>query len=330
MAVTIRDVALAAGVSVATVSRVLAGSNSVVEAKRKAVQEACATLGYRPDNLAAALRRGSSGFVGMLLPDISTPFFPAVVQSVEHELARAGIDLLFCDADNDVNTEAQRVETLLRRRVDALLVCPVDTVASRRALHAAVRHARVLQFERYAIADADYVGVDQRAGMEQVIAHLKSAGVSDAVFVGNQERISSITERATAFETECQAHGMSNLPTVTLPFPDIDAGRTYARTMLAQRTRPTAIVCANDLVALGVLSELRASGVRCPEDVLIVGYDDVPAAELMGLTTVRQPLRELGREAARMLQHPSDASRQVRLAPALVIRQTSGRPHVAG
>ena len=325
MAVTIRDVASAAGVSVATVSRVLGGGTSVTEAKRRAVQDACAALGYRPDGLAATLRRRRSGFVGMLIPDISTPFFPAVVQTVEHELAKTGNELLFCDAEDDVKAEAQRVETLLRRRVDALLVCPVDRQASRPALRVAAAHARVLQFERHAIDDADYVGVDQNAGMTQVVDHLHSLTVEDAVFVGLQERISSITERASAFETACRNNGIATRPTVELPSPDIPAGRAYAQQLLATGAMPSAIVCANDAVALGLLTGLRTAGVRCPEDVLIVGYDDVPAAELMGLTTVRQPLRELGREAARMLQQPSVAPRQVRLAPTLVVRETSRR-----
>lgn len=323
MAVTIKDVAVAAGVSVATVSRVLAGGASVVEEKRRAVHDACATLGYRPDTLAAALRRGTSGSVGMLIPDITTPFFPAVVRSVEHELARTGTDLLFCDADNDVKAEAQRVETLLRRRVDTLLVCPVDSRASRGALRAAARHVRILQFERYALEDADYVGVDQNAGMAQVAAHLRSRRVGDAVFLGLQERISSIADRAAAFQSACLDNGISPRATVTLPRPDMPAARAYARELLAMGPLPGAVVCANDEVALGLLTELRAAGVRCPEDVMITGYDDVPAAELMGLTTVRQPLHELGREAARMLRYPSDAVRQVRLAPSLVVRETT-------
>lgn len=323
MGVTIRDVAMAAGVSVATVSRVLAGGASVAEGKRKAVHDACAALGYRPDTRAAALRRGTSGSVGMLIPDITAPFFPAVVRTVEHELAETGTDLLFCDADNDVKTEAQRVETLLRRRVDALLVCPVDSHASRRALQGAARHVRILQFERYALEDADYVGVDQNAGMVQVAEHLRSLRVRDAVFLGLQERISSIAERAAAFQSACAKNGITARATVTLPRPDTPGGRAYARELLAAGHMPGAIVCANDEVALGLLTGLRAEGVRCPEDVLVIGYDDVPAAELMGLTTVRQPLHALGREAARMLQHHSEAARQVRLAPVLVARATT-------
>jgi LacI family transcriptional regulator len=323
LAVTMRDVATVAGVSVATVSRVLAGGASVTEEKIRLVQAACSSLGYRPDTLAASLRRGTSGFVGMLIPDISAPFFPAVVQSVEHELADTGIDLLFCDADNSVSTEAQRVETLLRRRVEALLICPVDSEASQPAIAAAATQVRVLQFERYALSDTDYVGVDQRAGMSQVVSHVRAQGSADAVFVGHQLRVSSVSERAAAFLDECDKQGVVARRPLPLPSLDIPAGRACGAELIHRGDLPAAIVCANDAIALGVLMELRAAGIRCPDDVLVIGYDDVPAAELVGLTSVRQPLNELGREAARLLGQSSTTARHVRLAPRLVVRQSS-------
>jgi LacI family transcriptional regulator len=318
--VTMRDVAEASGVSVATVSRVLSGRIPVGDDKRRAVEDACSELGYRQDALAAALKSGSSSSVGMVIPDIRNPFFPAVIHSVEHELAVAGIDMLFCDAENDIAAEKLRIDSMLRRRVDALLICPVDSRASARALRSATRHTRVLQFERTAIEGVDYVGVDQAAGMKQVVTHLVGLGVSDAMFVGLQPEISSIAERAGAFEQSCESAGLTMRPTVPLPQHDVASGRGYTRRLLASGKLPEAVVCANDQVALGVLAELRAAGVGCPADVVVVGYDDVPAAELLGLTTVHQPLRELGREAARLLQHPSDAARHVCLAPNLVVR----------
>jgi LacI family transcriptional regulator len=259
----------------------------------------------------------------MLIPDISAPFFPAVVQSVEHELADTGIDLLFCDADNDVATEAQRVETLLRRRVEALLICPVDSEASQPAIAAAAAQVRVLQFERFALSDTDYVGVDQGAGMFQVVSHLKRQGADDAVFVGHQDRISSISERTAAFVNECDKQGLAARRTWAVPSLDIAGGRASGAELIRHGDLPAAIVCANDAVALGVLMELRTAGIRCPDDVMVIGYDDVPAAELVGLTSVKQPLNELGREAARLLGHPTTSARHVRLAPQLVVRRSS-------
>ncbi len=325
MSVTMKDVAQSAGVSVATVSRALAGL-SVAEAKRLAVQRECERLGYRPDALAAALRTRSSGFVGILVPDITSPFFPAVVQTVEHELAAAAIDVVLGDANNDVAVEGRRLEMLLRRRVDALLVCPVDSRRSARALRSAASYVRLLQVDRWAIEEADFVGVDQLAGMSEIVEHLRSCGAESAVFAGLHEGMSSIVERAAAFETACQKLGVEAWPTVSLDVPSVLAGREFARKLISRRKLPAAVACANDEIAFGVLVELRAAGIACPAEVSVTGYDDIPAAELMGLTTVRQPLPELGREAARLLQHESNAARHVRLTPTLVVRSTTTGP----
>lgn len=325
MTVTMKDVARSAGVSVATVSRVLAGREKVSAARREAVEQACKHLGYQPDGVAAALRKSSTSSIGILVPDIENPIFPAVIRAAEHELAQAALDIVLCDADNDVKVEAQRLETLLRRRVDALLVCPVHARGSARALRAAARSVPLIQLDRRAIDEADFVGIDQDAAMNQVAEHLRAVGAHSAVFAGRYEGMSSLLERSRAFEAACARYGLSAWPPAELPFPDSANGRAYARQLLAGGVLPDAIVCANDELAFGLLVELRDGGVRCPEDVLITGYDDIPAAEFMGLTTVNQSLADKGREAARLLLQRSNSPRQVRLTPTLVARATTDR-----
>lgn len=324
--VTMKDVALEAGVSASTVSRVLTGNTRVAAAKRDAVERACRKLGYQPDGLAAALRSRSSRSIGILVPDIENPIFPAVIRAAEHELAQAAVDVVLCDADNDVKVEASRLETLIRRRVDALLVCPVHVRESVPALRAAASRVPLIQLDRHALDDVDFIGVDQVAGMTQVAGHLRSAGADTAVFVGRHDGMSSLIERADAFEQACAASGVRAWPTVKVAFPDGAAGRACARDLLAAGgTLPDAIACASDELAFGVLAELRAAGVRCPQDILITGHDDIPAAEYMGLTTVNQALRDKGREAARLLRQASGSPRHVRLTPALVPRTTTAR-----
>lgn len=328
MQVTMKDVAREAGVSASTVSRVLSGRGKVIAAKRDAVERACKKLGYQPDGLAAALRNRSSSTIGILVPDIENPIFPAVIRAAEHELARAALDVVLCDADNDVKVEAQRLETLLRRRVDALLVCPVHVVDSAPALRAAARVVPLIQLDRHAIDEADFVGADQISGMNQVVEHLRLAGAQNAVFVGWHSGMSSLMERAQAFEGACVKQGVRAWPTVEVPFPDGVNGREYARKLLATGDFPDAIACSNDELAFGILVELRAAGVRCPEDILIAGHDDIPAAEYMDLTSVNQSLQDKGREAARLLQHDSNSPRHVRLAPRLIPRGSTTRPHI--
>lgn len=320
---TMKDVARSAGVSVATVSRVLAGRERVAAPKRAAVERACKQLGYQRDGLAAALRSRSSSSIGILVPDITNPIFPAVIRAAEHELSTAALDLILCDADNNVKLEAQRLDTLLRRRVDAVLVCPVDAHLSTRSLRRASKSMRVVQLFRSAVDDADFLGIDQTAGMSQIVDHLLDQGTNDAVFLGLHQGMSSLTDRARAFEAACDRAGLKAWPTIEVGFPDVAHGREHIRELISRNEVPDAIVCASDELAFGVLAELRSVGIHSPNQVLVTGFDDTPAAELIGLTSVRQPLQELGREAARLLQQESGAVRHVRLTPTLVHRTST-------
>jgi LacI family transcriptional regulator len=329
MSVTLRDVAHEAGVSVATASRALAGRGEVSPVTRRAVEDASRRLRYRPDPVAAALRTRSTGTLGIVIPEITDPFYPAVVASIEHEFAQRQISMLLCNSRNDVAVEADRLETLLLRRVDGLIVCPVDAHASAPALRAAALQVRTIQIDRHALDDFDFVGVDEAQGMAQIAQHISAVGARTAVFVGWDAAVSSVRERAESFAAAAKTRGIDVVETVEIGdaegHTDFTTGRLIAPHLQGQGL-PHAIVCANDLLALGVLHGLSDLGVRCPEDVLITGYDDeVPLAEVMGLTTVRMPLAELGREAVRLITNESPVPRQVRLLPTLVIRESTRR-----
>jgi LacI family transcriptional regulator len=318
--VTIRDVAAQAGVSIATVSRVLAGQEGIREAKRIAVLEACERLDYQRDAMAASLRGRSTSSVGILVPDITNPFFPAVVQSAERELADLALDIVFCESGNDVQTEAARLRTLLRRRVDALLACPVHATQSSSAIREAAQKTRIIQLDRMVVPELDFVGVDHAAGMRQVAAHLIERGAKSALFVGLNSTMPTIMDRAEGFVRASRERSLTVDRVVSLAFPDRENGREFARELLRADVLPDAIACANDEIAAGILLEMRAAGVT---EMLLTGYDDVPFAEIVGLTTVRQPLAELGREAARMLGQGLKAPRHIRLHPELVARETT-------
>jgi len=323
--VTLREVAVEAGVALSTASRALAGRKGVSPAVRRAVEDASRRMGYRRSAIAASLRTRSTGALGMVIPDIINPFFPAIIQGVEHEFARKNLTLVLCDAEDDVDVEAARIETLLRQRVDALIICPVDRVKSAGAIRRARRDVRIIQIDRHALDDADFVGVDDAMAMAQVVEHVYNAGARTAVFVGTLPGISTIEERERGFIAACTRFGVEVRPSIPARGLVV-AGRAVARQLVDAGQPPDAIVCAHDLIALGVLSEFRVCGVRCPEDVLVTGFDDsLPAAELLGLTTVRQPLTDMGREAARLFQHKSGAPRTIRLMATLIIRSSTSR-----
>jgi LacI family transcriptional regulator len=324
---TLRDVAQLAGVSVATASRALSGRSEVSPSTRHVVEEASRRLGYRPDPVAAALRTRSTGTLGIVIPEITDPFFPAVVASVEYEFAKRQMSLLICDSRNDVTVEADRIAALLHRRVDGMIVCPVDAHGSATALRAAADQVRTIQIDRHSLDDVDFVGIDETHGMAQIAEHIAAMGARTAVFVGCDDAVSSVQERAMGLATAAEACGIAVLDPVEVADgggqSDFTAGRLLAPRLLALPL-PDALVCANDQLAAGVLRGLEAAGVRCPEDVLITGYDDDgPIAELLGLTTVRVPLAEIGREAVRLLSQEGGVPRHVRLRPSLVVREST-------
>jgi LacI family transcriptional regulator len=168
--------------------------------------------------------------------------------------------------------------------------------------------------------------------MAQIAQHISEMGARTAVFVGCDPTVSSAQERADGFAVAAKSYGITALEPVEIVDvegqTDFGAGRLLVPRLLRQKPLD-AIVCANDLLAIGVLQGLRDHGVRCPEDVLVTGYDDdVPMAEVLGLTTVRMPLAELGREAVRLLTNESPVPRHVRLRPTIVVRETTSRTGV--
>jgi LacI family transcriptional regulator len=310
----------------ATASRALSGKPGVSAATRQAVQEASRKLDYQPSAVAASLRTRSTGVLGLLVPDVTNPFFPAIMQGLEREFAKHDLAVVLMDTEERVDVEAARVEELLRRRVDALIVSPVHPTDSAEALRRAGRHVRVIQIDRRTLDEADFVGVDHAWAITKVIEHLHRSGARSAGFLGFVAGNLPIEQRARAYAEACARQGLEHAEPVAVERADLPAGRAMVRRLRAQGSLPDAIVCGNDLVAAGVLTELRESGVRCPEDVLLTGYDDAaPIAEILGLTTVRQPLSDLGREAARLLSSDSEAPRTVMLTPAVIVRSTSTR-----
>lgn len=330
---TLRDVALAAGVSPATVSRVLAGSRNVGEPLASTVREAAAQLDYRPNSAARALRRQTTDTVGMVVPNIVNPFFPAVVQAVEAALAASGRSLLLCDAQDDHALEARRVQALLARDIEALLISPVDSVASAVTVRSAAGRVRVVQIDRWVDAPTDKVLVDQAAGIAAVVAHLVGQGRRRLAFVTSSLSISTAVERLAAYREGVAAHGAEGAERILVGDFSLGWGREAGEHLAQSRaTLPDAVVCANDLIALGVVQALRRAGLEVPGEVAVTGFDDTSLAELgeIPLTTVRQPFEAVGLEAVRLLSADGDGRvpppRRLVLEPTLVVRESTGGP----
>jgi LacI family transcriptional regulator, galactose operon repressor len=328
--VRLRDVAARAGVSTSTASRVLSGSPRVSPAARRAVLEASDRLGYRGDRIARALRTRRSGTVGMLVPDIANPFFAELIESVTRELEDVGIDLLLADSHGSVEAEARWLVGLSERRVDGLLVVPVHHHRSRAALEGVARGLALVQLDREVDGlPAEFVGVDNDHGLAAIVAHLAERDVGQVAMVGGPESSSTGRNRARAFE-----RAVADSPSLTVSVRESGTfstafGREAARRVLSGTT-PDAIVCGSDIIALGVMAELRRCDVAVPGEVLVTGFDGIMMAELTepALTTVVQPSGAIAAEACRLLElrlGGDDAPvRHSLVAPRLAIRGSTG------
>lgn len=326
--VTMREVADAAGVSVATVSRVLNGSRPVNDAARRAVHRAVDDLGYRRNLVASSLRRQRTRSVAVVVPHIANPYFPRLIQAIERGLAADEHQLLIADSQDDPAVERDRVVALADRQVDGLLLVPCHERDSAASL-AGIALPSVLVDRSIAGLAADRVGSDDLAGMRAVVAHLRATGRRRLAFVGAAPDTSTARQRLEAFRAEVGADAA-----VWLGDYSLDWGRQAAAALLEAAAAgpdglPEAVVCGNDLVAIGVVRGLRDAGVALPGTVAVTGYDDVGFAEVCDppLTTVRQPVDAIGATAVRLLLDRAGGAdppaRERRLAPELVIRAST-------
>lgn len=333
--VTLKDVARASGCSIATVSRVLAGTRPVGAETAHRVRAAAEALGYRPNHAARALRSRATGTVGLVLPQITNPFYPTLVRALTHALHADGRVVLLADCDDDPAAEAEHIADLLGRRVDALLVIPADEERSRAAVAtAAARVPLVLMDRGCGPGVADSVAVDNTAGMALVLDHLAATGRRTVCFIGTDGTASAAVERRGAYAAGSCALDPGAPGRVVLGDFSVEWGRAAVDQVWP--ARPDALVCANDLIAIGALQRLHQLGADVPGEVAVTGFDDIPMAALSapGVTTVRQPVAQLAAEAARLLAQrlsggDAGPQRAIRLAPELVVRESSAPKRAA-
>jgi LacI family transcriptional regulator, galactose operon repressor len=336
VAVTIREVADAAGVSTATVSRALSGVPTVDPELVERVRESADRLGYRANRVARALRRQSTQTVGLVVPDITDPFYPAVVRAIERELRRTGLSLLLCDSGNDPEVEDELLRNLYDHQVDGLLVSACDRIASQPAVQLAASRTPLLQIDQRAVAELPYVGVEQANAMRQVIEHLLGEGCRSFGYLGASPETSAGQERLDGFLAQAKPADPTAADRVQLGDVSVAWGYEATARLLEAGPPPAAIVCSSDLAAIGALQALRERGVSVPGDVAVTGFDDTVLAVACDppLTSVRQPLEELGTQAVQELtaaieQHLQQP-RSVLLKADLAVRESSRRNPQAG
>jgi LacI family transcriptional regulator len=333
VAATIVDVALRAGVSTATVSRVLSGSATALPATRDRVLAAAHALDYRPSGVARALKRAETRTIGLVITDIENPFFPQIVRSVEDEAHRLGYGVLLCNAADDPARELATLDLLVERRVDGIIL------ASGRATHrlgerlAQLPMPVVLVNAVVPTPGLAGIGTAHRAGARMAAEHLLDLGHRRIAFVGAPPDHAASGLRRRGVLDALRAAGLVPGALVTADGDGrVDGGASAMVGLLDRADAPTGVVAYNDLTAIGVLRAVRAAGGNVPRDCSVVGFDDIEAASWTDppLTTIRQPTAEMGRWAverlASALRGAAGAPERASLEPELVVRGSTAPP----
>lgn len=333
---SVREVARRAGVSVGTVSNVLNRPEIVAPTTRQRVLDAIAELDFIRNESARALRAGRSRNIGLVVLDVANPFFTDLARGAEAVADAFGAVLTLCNSGQDAIRERRFLDHLEELRVQGILITPVGSHNGRLEKLAARGIPVVLVDRRADRPNCCWVAVDDVLGGRLAATHLLAHGHQRISYVGGPMTIEQVADRyagSSAAVADANARGArASITPVELPSLTVAAGRRAGQQLaeLPAAARPTAVFCANDLLALGVLQETIRQGLRIPEDLAIVGYDDIEfaGAAAIPLSSVRQPREQLGRTAAELLfEEINDGDRHrhrhVVFEPELVTRQSS-------
>jgi LacI family transcriptional regulator len=325
------DVARAAGVHPGTASRALnpAARDGVSKQTVRRVEQAATTLGYVANSMARGLRTSRSMVVTLVVPDITNPLFPPIVRGAENVLSGAGYTLVLTDTNHDPVTERDQVLAMRGRGVDGFIIATAHLESATLASLAEDEVPTVLVNRRTRSASLPFVGADDRHGVKLCVDHLVELGHRRIVHLAGPPTTSTAEDRADAFQASVLTHQLEAETFEADSFTE-ESGAAVVRKRLEAGARFTAIVAANDLLAIGALQALGEHGISCPDQVSITGYNDIDYVSKLTppLTTVHVPLRREGELAAetllRVIKGQTDSAMQMLLPVELMRRGTTG------
>jgi LacI family transcriptional regulator len=331
---TMRDVAERAGVAPATVSNVLSGRRQVRQALRDRVIAAIAATGYRPNQLASSLRRMRTDTVGIVVPDLTNPFFAALVHRLEDLAADDGYQILLVGSNEDETREHDRLQTLLARQIDGLIIAPArDETAALRS-HRGRLPPTVLMDRGFGHTDFDTVTADNTDAVRQGCRHLIGLGHRDIAFVVSSPMLDNMRERILGYRDELTAAGLGHRARILAGGFDIEGCRATVEQELLRAEPPTAIFAATYVATLGAVKAIRALDLDFPGEVSLLGFDDTDWMTALRpyLSVVAQPVPAMA-DAVWTLLRERLADRQapcrhLRLPCTLAVRQSTQRPRV--
>ena len=321
--ITIQSVADLAGVSIATVSRVLSGNENVREDFIDKVRDAAAKLNYTPSASAQGLAKGRNFTVGVLIPDLSNPYFPDVVKGIHNLATPSNYRLLIADSDGSPEDEISIIRDMLRQVDGIILVSPRMSIDDLKSL-GNVQSPAVLINRMEPGVGLPSVGVDNFSAMSELIGHLASLG---------HKRIAFLSGPKESWQQRERARAVLHASNFGISVEEIPTGGSIAAGVqaldVAMQAKPTAAICFNDLVALGVLSRAAELGIRVPEDLSVTGFDDIEFSSFSNppLTTIRSPQIALGEMAWKVLEDQlsgKPGNHQPLMGAEVVIRSSTG------
>ena len=329
--ITIKDVATHASVSVATVSAVMNKSKYVSPALAERVSESIITLGYKRNNFARGLKTQVSHSIGLVVPDITNPFFTNIARGVEDVANAYNYSLILGNTDEDPEKEKKYLQLLESKRADGLIIAV--TAHSHEYLQSlSLQHLAMISIDRSLFdLGVDTVMVDNREGTITAIEHLIALGHRRIGLVTGLRGIAPTEERLEGYKLALEKHGIPVDPAlIAIAHARIDGGARGTMQLLALEDQPTAIFVMDGTMAIGALQTITGAGLSCPEDVALVCFDDFAWAPVMRprLTVIDQPTYEIGEQSAHLLferlQNRDRAPREIRLQTRLIVRESCG------
>jgi LacI family transcriptional regulator len=330
---TIYDVARLAGVSTATVSRLLNGTGQIAPSTRLAIEAAVEELGYQPNRIARSLATKSTQTIALLLPEITNPFYGALVAGIEQRTLELGYTMLLCTTEDDPAREERYLNLLRSKQVDGALADGLVLPPGRIAEFVADGFPIVCLDRDVDSTSVPLVQVDNRLGGRMATEHLLGLGHKRIAHVAGTSGMRIVEERIDGYLEALRAAGVKPDPRLlAVGSFNEEGGYEAARSLFTRPPYPTAVFAANDLSAVGVLEAVVESGRQVPDDVSVVGFDDLRLAAYTSppLTTIHQPAREIGARATSLLFDLTRGKKLGRvrylLQPELVVRRSTAPP----
>jgi LacI family transcriptional regulator len=331
MSVSLRDVAKAAKVSVGTVSNVLNRPEVVAPETLARVQATIKELGFVPNGFARHLRSGQSRTLGLIVPDVANPFFTEVARGVEDAASKRDYAVFLCNSDESASKEDRYINVLIQQQVRGVLITPADMKSDRLEAMRERGIAVTLLDREIKGRKQCSVSVDDVHGGQIAIEYLAGLGHKNIAWVCGPESIPQVADRGAGVTKAAKVAG-TKIETIRVPLMNATKGEEAAKKILELDVMPTAIFCANDLLALGVMRALLASKVRIPDQVSVLGYDNIEFAPsaAVPLSSIAQPSYQMGVTAADLLLNECEDGdnhehQQIRFQPQLVERASTGK-----